>query len=138
MGSLLCIALSCIPKGPSLLFHLPQKEWIFVTGLTLQGLVGAPIFVTFLADIFLTFKARYKIVEGKNPKLDLKLANLLASLGTVFYMSSPILVRSIGTWIYTKYGYRALNDVFFIFYAVCTLFYIIFYLRCSPYKDFKK
>jgi hypothetical protein len=62
--------------------------------------------VTFLADIFLTFKTRYRIVEGRNPKLDLKLANLLSSLGTVFYMSSPILVRSIGTWIYNTYGYQ--------------------------------
>lgn len=104
--SLGLIALSCIPKGPSLIFHLPQKLWLVVTGLTLQGVVGAPIFVTFLADIFLTFKARYRIVEGRNPKLDLKLANLLSSLGTVFYMSSPILVRSIGTWIYNTYGYQ--------------------------------
>ena len=94
------IAVACVFKGPSYLLGLPRKRWIFLTGLTLTSIVTSPIFVTNLNEVFLFFKVRYRIVDGKNPKLDQKLANAIGSLCTLFYYSSPIVVRAIGAWIY--------------------------------------
>ena len=77
-----------------------------VSGLIISGMTPAIIFVTYLSDIFLTIKSKYKIKDGKNPKLDLKLANYVSTIGAVFMFSSPIFVRRIGAKLYAKYGYR--------------------------------
>lgn len=91
-----------------------------------------------MAEVYLLFKVKYRIIDGKNPKLDLKIANAIGSLCTLFYYSSPLAVRQIGSWLYEKYDYPVQNDVFMIFYAIMTIIYFVFSMGCSPFKDFRE
>lgn len=49
------IFLACMIKGPSLIVGLPESKSVLTVGLALSGGAPASIFVTCLADIFLTF-----------------------------------------------------------------------------------
>lgn len=124
-------------KGPSKVFDLPQEKWVMVSGLMLSTLIPPLVFVSYLSDIFLTLKSKYKIVDGRNPKLDIKLANYVSSLASLFYYSSPIVVRRIGSILYEKMGYRYENDSFMCFYFMMFLIYLFVYQGCTPYADFR-
>ena len=124
---LFMISIACMIRGPSLIFNLPEKLWVFTTGLILSGCVTSPLFVVNISDIYLTLKTKNKIIDGKNPRFDFILANYISSLAVVFYSLGPIIFRRIGAGLFSKYGFRVENDIFMSFYFLLSIVYFIFY-----------
>jgi hypothetical protein len=115
--------------GPSKLLNIPEKLWIFLTGLFLSGFIQAPIFIITLPEALESFQIRYNIIEGFDKNFDNHLNDEISNLYNLFQQISSLISPIIGGVLYDHFKYRSTLDIIMLIELSFVL--LFFLLNCN-------
>eukprot|EP00347_Sterkiella_histriomuscorum_P003211 403365165 len=132
-ASFILLSISMLLQGPSVMFGLPDSNWLMFIGYSISGIAQGFVFIPLLPEAIESIYIKEQIVEGENEYQDQILNDIASGLYSTFYSIGQILAPTLGGALYDYIGYRRTCDVMAI---MCIIFSGIFFYFNVGFKIF--